>query len=142
MLGINKGCCATLLLDLSNSMQRQRRLTATLWPINLDNAPLRIATAQRKIEAQRARRNHCYICLMKFAKLHNGTVAKLFCNLIHCEAKRFELAVICGLCRIRLFGHTSPLLQEFIIPESLAVVRTEIGLYLRSLAITDLFIFI
>ena len=36
----------------------------------------------------------------------------------------------------------SPLLQEFIIPESLAVVRVEIDLYLQSLDITDLFIFI
>ncbi len=96
--------------------------------IDLNNAPLGVAAAQRKIEAQRARRNHRYICLVEFAKLHNGTIAKLFCNLIHREAKRFELAVICGLCRIRLFGHTSPLLQEFIIPESLAVVRVEIDL--------------
>ena len=128
MLGINKGRCATLFLNLRNSMQCQRRLAATLWPIDLNNAPLGVATAQRKIEAQRARRNHRYICLMEFAKLHNSAIAKLFCNLIHREAKRFELAVVCGLCRIRLFGHTSPLLQEFIIPESLAVVRVEIDL--------------
>ena len=84
VLGINKRRRSTLLLNLRNSMKRQRCLTRAFWTINFYDTTLRISAAKRQIQTQSTRRNYFNIDFVSLAQFHNRSVAKLLSDLIHC----------------------------------------------------------
>ena len=88
MFGINKGRRTTLFLNFRYGVQCQRRLTRTLWAVNLNDTPLWISTAERQIERQRTRRHDLDVRLVKFAKFHDRAIAKLFGDLLHRQTER------------------------------------------------------
>ena len=71
VLGINKRCRSTLLLNFCNSVERQCCLTRAFWTIDFYDTTFWISATERQIQTQSTRRNYFNIDFMSLAQFHN-----------------------------------------------------------------------
>ena len=82
MLSINKGADAAVALRRRHSVERQRGLTGTFRPVDLNDTSLRqTADAQRDIQTERTSRNALDFYGLSLAHAHNGAFTKGSFNL-------------------------------------------------------------
>ena len=102
VLRVDEGDLAAELLCLREDVQRERRLTGGLRPVDLDDAPSRqAADAQRQIQRQRAGGDGLDIGDRPVAIAHDGALAIHLLDLLH---GRFERLLLIGNCGGRRCG--------------------------------------
>ena len=92
MLGVYERDLAAALLRLRHDVQRQRRLTGGLRPVDLDDAPPgHAADAQSQVQGQGARGDGLHVGFGVFAIAHDGALAIHFFDLLHGGLQRLFL---------------------------------------------------
>ncbi len=108
MLGVDEGSNAAGLLALSDGMDGQRRLTARLGAVNLDDTSLRVAThSQCGIQADGTSGNDINVLYLFVAHAHDAALAEILFNLRHggLQGFQFLLLRIQGLALILFLCH-------------------------------------
>ena len=105
VLGVNEGRGAALFLDFGDGVESQSGLAGRFGAVNLDDAPLRVAAAESKVERERAGRDELDVNLFSVAEFHDGAVAERFGDLGDSKIKSLFLGVIFVIFVVACFFH-------------------------------------
>ena len=104
MLRVDHRRDAARLLRLRDRVERERRLTAGLGSVDLDNPSAGIAAdAERMVQRHRAARDHLNVPVGLLAQLHDRALAIILLDLVDRRLKGFQFRRIHLSGLVRLF---------------------------------------